>query len=175
MKNLRIILFYSILQLLQITGFSQCVFMIEKPGTVNNLKYRIGDRIDLKTINAERISGLISQIRDTAIIVNYEMIMNKDISVVYIRKVLFSMFSSAGLLSGTGYVSIDGINNLLNDERPVIRNSVLKTAGFMFAAGAVLRLFSKRRLHINNEDWRIKVLDFTIIKDPGVYAKPERK
>ncbi len=172
MKNLKKILFFSLLQFMLITSFGQVFFMIEEPGTVNNLKFRIGDRIELKTKNGERIDGIINQLRDTAIIVNYNLVMNQDIAVIYSRKVIISMFSAAGIYGGIGYVSIDGFNNLINNESPIFRKSTLKTGGIMFSAGLLLRFFSKRKRPINNLDWRIKVMDFSIIQDPGIYANP---
>lgn len=171
MATYRKIIFYSILQLMLITSFGQCVFMVEKPGIVNNLKYAIGNRIDLKTKTGERISGIINQVRDTAIVVSYYLIMNDDIAIVYTRRAIFSMFSAAGTTGGLAYVSIDGINNLINNERPVFRTSTLKTGGILFGTGGVLYLISKRKRHINNKDWRIKILDFSILKDPGIHAK----
>jgi hypothetical protein len=176
MATLKTILLISIMQCMLLTSYGQLVFMVEKPGTINNLKYRCGERMDLKTKSGERISGIINQIRDTAIVVNYLMVKNDNIAIIYTRRVINSMFSAAGIFGGIGYVGIDGLNNLINNESPIIRKSVVKTGGIMLGAGLLLKLFSMRKRHINNEDWRIKVLDFTIINDPGIYANPgERK
>ncbi len=175
MTIFKTIMFYGILQLTLITAFGQHIFMVEKPGTVNNLKYSTGDRMDLKTKTGERVSGIINQVRDTAIVVNYYLVMNDDIAIVYTRRAIFSAFSSVGTTGGLAYVGIDGFNNLINDERPVFRATALKTGGIMFGAGMLLKFISKRKRHINNQDWRIKVLDFSILKDPGIYAKPGKR
>jgi len=175
MATIKTILFYCILQCLLSAGYCQLVFMVEKPGTVNNLKYRSGDRIDLKTISGERISGIINQIRDTAIVLNYYLIKNDDIAVIYTRRVIFSMFSAAGIYGGIGYVGVDGFNNLINNESEIFRKSTLKTAGFMLGTGVFLNLFTHRRRPINHKDWRIKILDFSILKDPGIYALPDNR
>ncbi|NVN95652.1 MAG: hypothetical protein HXX18_10265 [Bacteroidetes bacterium] len=115
MTTIKIIVFLSILQLTLITALGQCIFMVEKPGTITNLKYRAGDRIDLKTKTGDRFSGFINQIRDTAIVVNNNLIFNNDISIIFTRRVIFSMLSVAGTKGGLAYVGIDGINNLINN------------------------------------------------------------
>ncbi len=175
MATYRKAILYIILQLILITSFGQQVFVIEKPGTVNNLKYAVGNKIELKTKTGERISGIIRQIRDTAIVVNYYLIMNDDIAIVYTRRAIFSIFSAVGTAGGLTYVSVDGFNNLINNERPIFRTSTLKTGGIMFGTGGLLYLISKRKRHINNKDWRIKILDFSILKDPGIYANPVKE
>ena len=174
MTRIKTMVFISILQLMLTTSFGQRVFMIEKPGTVNNLKYHAGDRIDLKIKTGERFFGFINQIRDTAIIINYNLVMNDDIAIVYTRRTIFSMFSVVGTKGGIAYVGIDGINNLINNEKPVCKTTTLKTGGIMFGAGLLLKLVSKRKRHINDKGWRIKVLDFSIITDPGIYANPSK-
>lgn len=156
-----------------ITSYGQRVFMVEKPGTVNNLKYNVGDRMELKTKAGEHISGIINQVRDTAIVVDYIFVMNDDIKNIYTRRVIFSVFSEVGIKGGIGYVFIDGFNNLINNESEIFRESALKTGGIMVGAGLLLKLISKRKRHIDNQHWRIKVMDFTILKDPGIYANPK--
>ncbi len=150
-------------------AFSQCVLLLEKPGTINNIKFRAGNRIEIKTKNGERISGVINQIRDTAIIVNYNLVMISEIKNIYTRRTMISAFSHLGIKGGLGYVAIDGFNNLINNEDPVFRNSTLKTGGIMFAAGILLKSISNRKRHIDNEKWRLKVLNFNLLKDPGIY------
>ena len=149
--------------------------MVEKPGTVNNIKYRVGDDIEIKTISGEKIYGEINQLIDTAIVINFILVKYKEIAAIYNRRVINSMFSAAGLLGGSGYICIDAFNNLINNETTIFRKSTLKTGAIMFSIGAVLKLFTKRKRSINNEDWRIKVLDFSIINDPGVYGKPAER
>lgn len=149
--------------------FSQCILLLEKPGTVNNAKFRAGNRIDVKTINNERISGVINHIRDTAIIVNYNLIKLSEIKNIYTRRTMISVFSHIGIKGGLGYVAIDGFNSLINNEDPVFRNSTLKTGGIMFAAGVLLKSISNRKRHIDNKKWRLKVLNFNLLKDPGIY------
>jgi len=174
MATYKTILFFSILQLLLITSFGQHIFMVEKPGTVNNLKFFTGDRLDLKTKTGDRISGIINQVSDSSIIVNQFLVMNNDIAVIYTRRVIISMFSSAGTLGGVGYICIDGFNNLINNKTEIFPKTTLKTGGILFGAGVLLKFLSKRKRQINNKDWRIKVLDFSIIKDPGIYTMPEK-
>jgi hypothetical protein len=162
----------GIFQIMLMTAFGQRVFMVEKPGTVNNLKYNIGDRIELKTNKGERISGMINQLSDSSIVVNYNYVKIEDILIVYTRRYVFSILSAAGTTGGLAYVSIDAFNNLINNQDEIFRKSTLKTGSIMFGTGLLLKLISKRKRHINNEDWRIKVLDFSILKDPGIYTNP---
>lgn len=174
-KILKQILVLVFLQFFVILVFSQNILLVEKPGKVNNIKYRVGDRIDLKMLSGERHSGIINQIRDTAIVVNYILIMNNEIKNIYTLRRIISAFSHAGIKGGIGYFAIDGFNSLINNERPVFRNSTLKTAGIMFGVGLFFKSISKRKRHIDNENWRIKVLNFSILKDPGIYNKEQPK
>jgi len=172
-KVLKQIFVLIILQFSFLYVSSQNILVIEKPGTVKNIKFRSGDRIELKTLNGEKIKGIINQIRDTAIVVNYYLININEISKIYSFRRLISAFSFAGIEGGLGYVVIDGFNSLINNERPIIRNSTLKTGGIMFGAGLLLKSLSKRKRSIDNHKWRIKVLNFSILKDPGIYNSHE--
>lgn len=172
-KIMKQILFLIIMQFISVFAFSQNIFLIEKPGTVNNIKYRVGERIELRTINGQKVKGIINQIRDTAIVVNYYLVMNNEIKSIYTRRHIISAFSHVGIKGGLGYVSIDGFNNLINNESPVFRKSALEIGGIMFGAGVLLKSISKRKRNINNENWRIKVLDFSVFKDPGIFNQPK--
>ncbi len=171
-KIMKQIMFLIIMQFIIISAISQNILVVEKPGKVNNIKYRVGERIELKTINGERIKGIINQIRDTAVVVNYYMVKNSDIKNIYTLRRLVSAFSFVGIEGGLGYVVIDGFNGLINNESPIIANSTLKTGGIMFGAGILLRSIAKRKRHIDNENWRIRVLNFSILTDPGIHNQP---
>lgn len=149
----------------------QSILLFEKPGTINNIKFRAGDRIELKTTDNEIYEGLINQIRDTAIVINYKTILCRDIKCLYLKRKMLYILSHAGIKAGIGYIGIDALNNLINGETTILRNSTLKTGSIMFGAGLLMRLLSGKKIKIDNKAWRIKVLDFAILKDPGIYNK----
>lgn len=147
---------------------SQCILLLEKPGTVKNIKFRVGERIDVKTKNGDRINGIINKISDTAIIVNYFLIKIDEIKSIYSRRIILSALSHTGIKGSLGYTGIEAFNNLINNENPIFRNSTLKTGGIIFAGSIILKTITLRKRHIDNYKWRLKVLNFNILKDPGI-------
>jgi hypothetical protein len=149
--------------------FSQKLLVVEKPGTINNIKYTIGSPIDIKTTDGIRLDGRIILITDTTVVINYCMIKIKDIKNIYASRRLIKDFSALGITGGIAYVSIDAFNGLINNDTPILRKNALKISGVMLGTGLLLSLFDTKKLVIDNKDWRIKILDFGIINDPGVY------
>ena len=157
--------------LITINSFSQIVLVVEQPGTIINKKYTAGNFISIKTINNLRLSGHINHITDSTIVINYITIKTSEIKYVYTSRWLVSTVSRLGIEGGVAYIMVDTFNGLLNNDKPILRNNAIKIGSIMFGSGLVLKLFSHKRLHINNKAWRIKVLDFSILKDPGVYEQ----
>ncbi len=151
--------------------FSQKILVVEKPGTINNIKYTVGSTIKIKTIEGLRIDGHIILITDTTVVINYFTIKIRDIKNVYANRRLLQDFSALGITGGIAYTSIDALNGFINNDTPILRKNALKISGVMLGAGIIFKLFDTKKLKINNKDWRIKILDFGIINDPGIYNK----
>ncbi|NOR87352.1 MAG: hypothetical protein GQ527_07070 [Bacteroidales bacterium] len=143
---------------LSISLFSQNMLLVEKPGTVNNQKYFAGDHISLKTKNGLMISGPINIIRDTNIIVDFthELSLN-DIAVVYKPRKLVRLGSSALIAGSAMYMVLDfangGSKNLSFSE-----NKSLQTSIVILATGVGMLFFTKKKMRIADEKWRLKIL-----------------
>lgn len=141
-------------------AFAQKILLLEKPGTINNVKYKIGDGIDLSTDQKQKISGIISNIGDSIITVNYSKVKISEIRYINKRNVFPSILSGIGIQGGLAYVGIDLINNVINNETPYIRKSTLKTGAYSFGIGIIANLFIKNKRKIDGKKWRLTVLDF---------------
>lgn len=76
---LTVILFLA----LSIAVNAQMILLLEKPGTVKNIKYRAGDQIYIKTKDELKFSGTINIITDSSIIVNYDVeILTSDVKLI---------------------------------------------------------------------------------------------
>lgn len=157
MKLFFIIVVFSIFT---VSVSSQKILLLEKPGTVNNIKYRIGDRIDISTKEKINYSGIITYIGDSTINVNYSKIKISEIQYINIRRLLPSIINGIGVQGGLAYIGIDCINNSINNETPILRKTTLKTGLFFLGTGLLADIFSKSKRKIDGKKWRISILDF---------------
>ncbi len=157
MKLFVIIIVFS---LLSMPICAQKILLLEKPGTINNIKFRIGDRIEFSTIENLKNLGIISHIGDSTITVNYLKVKINEIKYIYKRLLFPSIMNGVGIQGGIAYVGIDIINNLINDESPYIKKSTLKTTGYTIGIGIIAKFFSKNKRKIDGKNWRLTILDF---------------
>jgi len=136
------------------------ILLLEKPGTINNIKFRIGDRIEFSTIDNLKNWGIISHIGDSTITLNYLKVKINEIKYIYKRLLFPSIMNGVGIQGGLAYVGIDIINNLINDESPYIKKSTLKTSGYTIGIGIIAKFFSKNKRKIDGKNWKLTILDF---------------
>ncbi len=171
MKTIRYQFITILFLLITSSIFSQRILIVEEPGTINNRKFAAGSYISIKTNEGLKLKGHINNITDSTIVVDYITINIRDIKYVITSRRLIQDFSALGTTGGLAYVSIDAFNGLINNDNPIFRKNTLKIGGIMYGCGLFLKLFEHKRLCIDNKKWRIKVLDFSILKDPGVYEQ----
>ena len=71
-KTAKLVLTVILVLALSIAVNAQMILLLEKPGTVKNIKYRAGDQIYVKTKDNLKILGTINIITDSSIIINYD-------------------------------------------------------------------------------------------------------
>jgi len=153
-KHLIIIIFWS----LSLSIFSQTMLLVEKPGTVKNAKYYAGDFISVKTVKGEKISGPINIIHDSSFVVDFthELYLS-DIEIVYKSRTLIQLLSSAIIVGSGLYVGLDLVNSG-SAGKTFKENQSLHYALGVLAAGIGLKFFQKKKMRIQDEKWRIKIL-----------------
>jgi hypothetical protein len=157
---MKLFFIFVVFSIFTVSVSSQKILLLEKPGTVNNIKYRIGDRIDIYTKEKINYSGIITYIGDSTINVNYSKIKISEIQYINIRRLLPSIINGIGVQGGLAYIGIDCINNSINNETPILRKTTLKTGLFFLGTGLLADIFSKSKRKIDGKKWRISILDF---------------
>ena len=151
----------SISLIMTLNCFSQSLLVVEKRhANVKNLKYKVGDRISLKTNKNEIIDGYINKMNDSTIAINYISINLNEIHTIYTERKLVLIFSEIGTKAGAAFVIVDTFNNLTNNDGPIVNPRALKTGGLMIGAGLILHPFIHKKHEINENKWRVRVLQY---------------
>ena len=152
--------------LLIIQGFdlaAQNIFVLERPGTIKNYKFYSGDKIKLRTISNDTIiSGIITNIHDKSIIINdANEIVSGDMDAIYRKRWGYSFLQYLSLFAGIAYVGINTLNGVINSDKPIVPTETLIISGSMIAFGIALTPLTTRKHKIDNQKWRVLILDFT--------------
>ncbi|OYT15783.1 MAG: hypothetical protein B7C24_11215 [Bacteroidetes bacterium 4572_77] len=137
---------------------AQNMLLLERPGTIKNKIYVAGKHISLITKDGEKISGPINIIRDSNMVVDFtHEIMIQDIQVVYKNRVLVQLFSSAFIAGSVMYIGLDLINGGSKGTKLSENQSMGYALGFL-GTGIAMQFFTKRKMTIDGEKWRLKIL-----------------
>ncbi|MCD4788567.1 MAG: hypothetical protein K8R37_01105 [Bacteroidales bacterium] len=144
-------------------SFSQNIFLLEKPGTIKNYKYRENDHIRIKTISKDTIiAGIINKIGDSIIIINYaNEISPDDISIIYRTRWGFALLQGIFFSAGVPYLAISTLNGVINNDSPIVSKETLIISGSLIATGIAITPLTTRKHKIDNTKWRVKILNFT--------------
>jgi hypothetical protein len=142
---------------------AQNIFVLERPGTVKNFKYYQGDNIKIRTISSDTIiSGPINRIFDSSIIINNSNeILIADMAAIYKKRWGYGFLQYLTIFAGAAYLGINSLNGIINDDQPVVPQETLIISGSLIAFGLALTPLTTRKFKIDNEKWRIIILDFT--------------
>ncbi|OQX80805.1 MAG: hypothetical protein B6D61_01560 [Bacteroidetes bacterium 4484_249] len=142
--------------------FSQNIFLLERPGSIKNYKYYVNSPIRLKIISPDTlISGEISRINDTSIIVNFaNEIALKNISCIYTKRWGVSFLQKIFLFTGIPYLALSVVNGAINNDNTVVSKNTFIISGCLIGAGIALMPLTKRKHKIDNKKWRLKILNF---------------
>lgn len=144
-----------ILLFLSSSLWAQNMLVLEKPGTVKNEIYYAGDHISIKTTEGLKISGPINIIRkDSTLVVDFvHELKLSDIEMVYKTRSLMKMGGTALIGGSALYLGLD----LINSGQVKINQSFWVSMG-VAATGVALLVFSKKKMRIEKNKWRLKVL-----------------
>ena len=160
-KLIIIVLFFCFFSL-SLSG--QKVFIVETPGTVNNYKFNINDKIKIKTKNDKKpFKAVIKDIKDSSLIINKfnNTLFLNDIEIVYKENKGVSILSKILIPIGLIFAPLDIVNNLINKDKPVVREMALIVSGISLSAGLLISLDTYKKCKIDNKKWRLKIIDKT--------------
>jgi len=155
---------YSILFILIIfylRSFSQNVFVVEAPGNKNNYKFLSGNKIRLKLNDSKRpFTAEIKSIDDSVLTFNkkYSPVKINKIQIVYKENKGVSILSKILIPMGLIFAPIDIINNAINNDKPIVRETPLIISVVCLSAGLLISLDTYKKCKIGKDSWKIKVL-----------------
>ncbi|MDT8392605.1 MAG: hypothetical protein RQ761_02085 [Bacteroidales bacterium] len=162
MKSLLKVSLISVACLMVFNVQAQRILLVEKPGTFKNFKYFVGDEIILKTMPFnDKIAGSIHFITDSSIVVDFDQeIMLNEIESVLKPRWGFGLLSGFTRYAGAGYLVLDIVNNAINHEVMVDKNTLIISGSLVAFSYAIVPLHT-RKLTIGDR-WRIKVLNLSM-------------
>ncbi len=148
---------------------AQQYLVVQKRGTVKNYKYEVGNKISFQTNKGDfYVKGSISKMTDSTIFIdnlyNFEL---ENIGIVLRQRRFWKKLSKQFFISGgIAYVTIVGINGVINNDSPLIDEQTLIISASMVAIGLLLKPFIVKKMDVT-EKWQLKVLDFNNITPDG--------
>lgn len=139
---------------------AQKILLLEKPGTVKNLKFEKGDRfILMKKGDSKKLDGTITRLLDTSLVIDYQYNINfSEIKKVYKVRGLAGFMTEIGLKGGLGFFFIDLTNRTIQQEYPLLNPLSLKITGGFLATALIFRLI-RHKPHTLGPDWRLRIID----------------
>jgi hypothetical protein len=144
---------------------AQQYLVLQKTGTVKNIKYQAGNDISLQVARGDLIySGTISHIKDSSFVLNsLNEIFLDEVTTVFRQRRFVKVLSKTLLYAGLGYVALEGVNGVINDYSPVISKNTIIAGSVMVGTGLLLKPFYTRKFD-TQEKYVLKILDFEKLK-----------
>lgn len=154
---------YLLLLLILVSLFAgaQQYLVLQKTGTVKNIKYQLGNDITVQVKRGELVySGSISHIKDSSFVLNsLDEIFLDDVTIVFRKRRFIRVMSKVLLYAGVGYIALEGVNGVINDYSPVISQNTIIASSVMVGTGLLMKPFYTRK-YDTQEKYVLKVLDF---------------
>jgi len=145
---------------------AQKVLLLQKPGKTKRYFYTQGDMLRVRMGEPEfEVSGEITYIDDSTCTVNrnYTFQLSK-VHEVSIRRPFLSGSWRTWFVAAGIYFFGSMFNHAINDEEPLIDNTVPYVSGSFIVLGTTSYLL--RNKHCKMEDgWKLKVLDYDIFNE----------
>jgi hypothetical protein len=145
---------------------AQKVILLQKSGTSKRFFYGTGDKIMVRMGEPEfTVYGEITYIDDSVCEVNrdYTFQLSKVHEVIRIRHFLNASWKTLYVTAGV-YFAGSLINRAINDEEPLIDNTIPIVCGSFIALGTAAYIFRLRHCKME-KNWHLKVLDYSIFKE----------
>jgi hypothetical protein len=150
----------ALLLLFTSSGFAQKVLVVEGPNPKQRLRIWEGMPIDFIDQNGLRILGTLQNLEDSTFSVNGDDYKLSNVQVVMLpRRGMHFLYNLAFVGAGF-YMSLDVINAIFGNERPIFNPGTLVVTGSLVAGGFLFRAFRFKRMRVGNK-WTLKILDTT--------------
>jgi len=162
-KLVQILFSFIFILIFSYVAIGQNIFILERPGSIKNYKFRENDKIQIGLISRDTIiKGIINEINDSSLIVNYaNEILLDDIKYLYRKRWGFTLLQGIFFMTGIPYLAISTFNGIINNDSPIVHSETLIISGSLIAAGIAITPLTSRKHKIDNKRWRVKILDFT--------------
>jgi len=151
---------FTIILLFPLTMASQNILVLEKHNHRRNYKYKVDSRIILELKKQKIISGRISRIEDSILVIDglYHIKISEIEYVIRKRHGFYQMWNLFFLKIGLGYFAITTINRTIRDEQPVFTATNMIIVGSAALIGIVGKLLYVKKYRIDNAHWRVFAL-----------------
>jgi len=160
MKKL-ILLPFVFLYAMSFTLMAQNTFIVESPGTSNNFRFSVNNKIKLKTKTISKpFKSEIKVIKDSMLILkNNANVSLNEIEIVYKESRGASILSKILIPIGLIFAPLDILNSAINKDKPIVRSVPLLVSGICLSAGLLISIDRYRPYKIDNKKWRVKIID----------------
>jgi hypothetical protein len=155
-----------ILLLVFLTVFSavsgQKTLVVEKIGTSTRYAFHLGDDMKIRTKKPDGIvKSYLGFLTDSSLTMGPRTIIPvSDVSAVYKHFHFQTFMTRAFFYAGAGYILLDSFNNLINNERVFIPQTMIISGSLMAVSFAIIPLGHKKcRIGIR---WKLKIMDINL-------------
>lgn len=150
--NLLFVVFMLLFLAMSQLAISQPVLGLDKKGKQKRIHFYEGDRISVKLVSKEKVSGVIDAIYDSSFVVQGRKIELQEVAKVYSTRPAVKYIGGALVVAGVFYLSIDAINNTFNSRGYVFSNTpITYTSMAAVGTGLVLMYFGTRRTDVHEK------------------------
>ena len=143
----------------------QNILVLEKHNHRRNYKYQVNNKIILELKNQKVVSGTITRIEDSTLVLDgLDHINISEVEfVIRKRHGFYQMWNLFFLKIGLGYFAITTINRTIRDEQPIFDMTNMIIVGSSALIGIVGKLLYIKKYEITAEHWRLyTLLDFDL-------------
>jgi len=145
---------------------AQKVLVLENLTLGKSYKLYVGKKIKVMTKeNPKQIKGRITEIQDSAIVISNNYVCDiAYIKVLYKEQKAVYIISTSLLRFGAVFITLDVINNLINNDHPTFRENTAIISASIALTGFILWFFDYRKCSVEDHKWRLKIIDQVHIK-----------
>ena len=145
------------------TGQHTKFLVVDRYHGPKRYRYVPNKMIHLKNKSGIHVEGPISQILDSSIVIGNQKVLLSDIQTVYLDdKARGAALASEVLIkAGLGYFAISAFNRTINDDAPIIHESVYYFSVPAVGIGYMIKFLVKPKVKIKDQG-QIKILDLSI-------------